>query len=115
MITRSEIANEVKSILLATLIVMWPFVLYVIVLCTVALYTPSMITGTVQIIIDENTDEPYRIVLRGEGNNILGDKNFYVYKNFDAVDEVICERENITDGDKVVFNYKGIIQYKIDE
>ena len=107
--------SEVKGCLLAILMVMWPFILYVMLLCTVALYTPSKITGTIQIIKNENTDEPYQIVLRGEGNNILGDKDFVVWRNFDTVQEIICERKNITDGDKVVFNHKGIIQYKIDE
>ena len=115
MIAQNKITDEVKSILLVTLIVMWPFILYVIIMFTVVLYTPSMITGTVQIITDVNTNEPYQIVLRVEGDNILGDKDFWLYKNFDAADEIIFERENITDDDKVVFNRKGIIQYRIDE
>lgn len=115
MVTRSEIVNEIKSCLLAILIVMSPFILYVIVVLILALYTPSTITGTVQIIKNENTDEPYQIVLRGEGDNLLGNKDFVVWRNFDTVQEIICERENVTDGDKVIFNSKGIILYKIDE
>ena len=115
MITKSEIANEIKNGLLVILIVMSPFIIYVILLCTIALYTPSMVTGTVQFINYENTDEPCQIILRGEGNNILGNKDVWVHRYFDTTDEIICERENITDGDKVVFNSKGIILYKIDE
>lgn len=107
--------SELKRVVLTVLLVISPFVLCIALVFVFSLYTPNIITGIVQIIEDENTDEPYQIVLCGEGDNILGNKDVWVCRNFDAVDEIICERENITDGDSVVFNRKGIIQYKINE
>lgn len=106
------IRNEIKVALLTMLTLLLPFVLCISV---ASLYTPSKITGTVKIIEDEDTDKPYYIVLNGIGDNILGNKDFTILKTFDETDEIICEAKNITDGDKVVFNHNGIIQYKIDE
>ena len=107
--------NEVKRVLLDILITMAPIILMIVLWYLPLLYVPNTITGTVQIIKNKTTDEPYQIVLRGEGDNILGDKDFVIWRNFDTAQKIICEKKNITDGDKVVFNHKGIIQYKINE